>query len=229
MEGPHALARGGDTNAMATQQRSSAVYIGMWMVRLHLAQYCITGKYPTWLHRLAGLAMETADATNHGHQHGSMNSKTCHCIPCRPTMHRSIGLLIGIQATVTLFRTLANRWILWVADRLEERQRVIAASSNDNKSLPTLASSSLFHSSTETEQQQQQAGVPASATTTCSICRMDRLHPAAPSSCGHVFCWSCLIQWVSTVRPECPLCRSPCRPQDIIALYDYGLPHSSDG
>jgi peroxin-10 len=203
----------------------------MWMIRLHLAQYCITGKYPTWFHRLAGLAMETADATNHGHhQHGSMHRKTSHDINCRPTMHRSVGLLIGIQAAVTVFRTLANRWILWVADRLEERQRVMAAatSNDDKKSLPVLASSSLFHSSTETEQQQQ-AGVPVSATTTCAICRMDRLHPAAPSSCGHVFCWNCLIQWVSTVRPECPLCRSPCRPQDMIALYDYGLPHSLDG
>jgi peroxin-10 len=50
---------------------------------------------------------------------------------------------------------------------------------------------------------------------------MDRHHPAAPSSCGHVFCWNCLMQWVSTVRPQCPLCRAPCRPQDVLPLYNY--------
>lgn len=214
---------------MATQQRSSAFSIGMWMVRLHLAQYCITGNHPTWFHRLAGLSMESTESTNDQSQyhHDSMIRKTSHEIPCRPSVHRSIGLLIGMQASVTLFRTLANRWTQWAADHLEERHRVMVTSSND-KSMPVLASSSLFRSSTATESEPQPAGVPVSATTTCAICRMDRLHPAAPSSCGHVFCWNCLIQWVSTVRPECPLCRSPCRPQDMIALYDYGLPQSLD-
>ena len=55
----------------------------------------------------------------------------------------------------------------------------------------------------------------------CGICLNERVHPAAPSACGHVFCWDCVLHWVSNVRAECPLCRAETRPQDIIPLYNY--------
>ena len=55
----------------------------------------------------------------------------------------------------------------------------------------------------------------------CGICLNERVHPAAPSACGHVFCWDCVLHWVGNVRAECPLCRAPTRPQDIIPLYNY--------
>jgi hypothetical protein len=55
----------------------------------------------------------------------------------------------------------------------------------------------------------------------CGICKLPRSDPAISSNCGHVFCWKCLYQWTSTVRQECPLCRTACRPQEILALYRY--------
>lgn len=55
----------------------------------------------------------------------------------------------------------------------------------------------------------------------CGVCLNERIHPAAPTSCGHVFCWNCILHWVSNVRAECPLCRAKTRPQDIICLYNY--------
>ena len=58
----------------------------------------------------------------------------------------------------------------------------------------------------------------------CGICMNPRKHSAAPIACGHVFCWSCLHNWVATMRPECPLCRAPSRTQEIIALQSYS-PH----
>ena len=61
----------------------------------------------------------------------------------------------------------------------------------------------------------------ATSRSTCGICLQKRDSPAAPTSCGHVFCWGCIQHWVSTVRPECPLCRAPARPQDILPLYNY--------
>jgi len=61
----------------------------------------------------------------------------------------------------------------------------------------------------------------AESTSSCGICMNDRQHPAAPTSCGHVFCWGCILHWVTHVRPECPLCRSPTKPQEILALYSY--------
>jgi len=61
----------------------------------------------------------------------------------------------------------------------------------------------------------------AAASSSCGICMHDRQHPAAPTSCGHVFCWGCIVHWSTRVRPECPLCRAPAKPQDIVALYNY--------
>ncbi|KAL7529316.1 hypothetical protein ACHAXR_002900 [Thalassiosira sp. AJA248-18] len=68
---------------------------------------------------------------------------------------------------------------------------------------------------------QKQLGRRRSDTQPCGICLNERVDPAAPSVCGHVFCWNCILHWVSNVRAECPLCRAQTRPQDIIPLYNY--------
>ena len=51
----------------------------------------------------------------------------------------------------------------------------------------------------------------------CSICMNFKKFPSA-TPCGHVFCWDCIINWTMNVRKECPLCRRPCREQDVIFL-----------
>ena len=55
----------------------------------------------------------------------------------------------------------------------------------------------------------------------CSICMNDRKHPAALSGCGHIFCWSCIQHWTSTVKYKCPICRCSLKFQDVIPLYNY--------
>jgi Ring finger domain len=55
----------------------------------------------------------------------------------------------------------------------------------------------------------------------CPICKNMKSHLSIPINCGHIFCWSCLYQWTSVTRPECPLCRAPCRPQEIMPLHNY--------
>jgi peroxin-10 len=181
MEGPHA--------PVENQQRTLTA--GIWLLRLHLAYYCLTGKYPSWTHRLVGHTVE---------EDGSKR------LVSRPNKFRVVGILILAQATGTAIQTISQQLTHWWIDRSASSSSPPTPSIRFEGS-PSLAPSSLS-SSTGT-----QSG-------TCAICQQVRKHPACPSLCGHVFCWKCLQQWVST-RGECPLCRTVCRPQDILALHSY--------
>lgn len=50
----------------------------------------------------------------------------------------------------------------------------------------------------------------------CTLCLEELKDPGAPL-CGHVFCWSCIANWIRE-KPECPLCRRSALPQHILAL-----------
>jgi peroxin-10 len=50
----------------------------------------------------------------------------------------------------------------------------------------------------------------------CTLCLEELKDPAA-TSCGHVFCWACIGDWVRE-KPECPLCRREALVQHILPL-----------
>ncbi|KAK3397989.1 Pex12 amino terminal region-domain-containing protein [Sordaria brevicollis] len=50
----------------------------------------------------------------------------------------------------------------------------------------------------------------------CTLCLEELKDPAA-TQCGHVFCWSCIGDWVRE-KPECPLCRRETMVQHILPL-----------
>jgi len=170
-------------NPHALPNTSALLSIGQWILRLHLAHYCLTGRHPTLWHELLRLNVKRETPSRISDP--------------PPTTHSLVGRLIFIQAGATLTQTLARRFASYVASRRMQEQ------SQDEEDSSSAVVSSL------------------SSSQHCGICRMPRTNSAAPSSCGHVFCWKCLYQWVSTVRPECPLCRSACRPQDVLALHNY--------
>lgn len=41
---------------------------------------------------------------------------------------------------------------------------------------------------------------------TCSIC-LGLLRNPVEAACGHVFCWSCIDEWYTSNKHECPQCR----------------------
>ncbi len=50
----------------------------------------------------------------------------------------------------------------------------------------------------------------------CTLCLEELKDPAA-TQCGHVFCWTCIGDWIRE-KPECPLCRRAALVQHILPL-----------
>ena len=205
--------------------------------------------YPTFAHRLVGANIrdEVFPVTSNS----SSVPPTLGSIVANRPSYKPIAAIIFFQAVIALSKTTVEvsievahyihlcffRW------RRRRRRQLSGINSNitigDSDSLsstidaereeymdmiedrvPGISSSSCFvgvanYSSTNRQKQSGQRGHQ------CGICLNERVHPAAPTACGHVFCWNCVQHWVSNVRAECPLCRAETRPQDIIPLYNY--------
>lgn len=183
-DGPHNL-------LLVHDGSTTSISLAAWISRIHLAQYLVTGKFPTLLHRVMGL------------EHRQENQTTA--VPLQPGTHRVIALLIAIKGTVSVFRYLLKWWTMRLALYMEQRGQGIHAPTQDD----------------------DLGNDPYKITSTCAICKTTRIHPAASSSCGHVFCWPCLTHWVSSVKEACPYCRAPCRLEDILPLYSYDNASSS--
>ncbi|XP_034253219.1 peroxisome biogenesis factor 10 [Thrips palmi] len=61
------------------------------------------------------------------------------------------------------------------------------------------------NSSLEEDEPNQSSSGAGAAYYRCSLCLEPRTQDTA-APCGHVFCWSCITEWLQT-RAQCPLCR----------------------
>lgn len=50
----------------------------------------------------------------------------------------------------------------------------------------------------------------------CTLC-LEELKDPGVTTCGHVFCWSCIADWIKE-KPECPLCRQSVLSQHVLPL-----------
>ncbi|KAF9918236.1 hypothetical protein FBU30_000310 [Linnemannia zychae] len=57
----------------------------------------------------------------------------------------------------------------------------------------------------------------------CNICFDTSMSPVL-TLCGHLFCWSCLHQWLEAQyqNPTCPVCKAGCAQDQVIPIYGRG-------
>lgn len=53
----------------------------------------------------------------------------------------------------------------------------------------------------------------------CVLCLEDR-HDTSTTDCGHLFCWSCIMDWLNQ-KEECPVCREPMQKSRVIYLMNF--------
>lgn len=60
------------------------------------------------------------------------------------------------------------------------------------------------------------AWIPAGQQRKCTLC-LEAFKDPSVTTCGHVFCWSCIQDWVKE-KPECPLCRTAIQGGKVLPL-----------
>ncbi|XP_067931674.1 E3 ubiquitin-protein ligase RNF185-like [Watersipora subatra] len=63
----------------------------------------------------------------------------------------------------------------------------------------------------------------------CNIC-LDTATDSVVTFCGHLFCWPCLHQWLST-RPDrqmCPVCKAGISKDKVVPIYGRGSTNNTD-
>ena len=236
--GPHTL----HNNTGTSERLDRYARIIKWFLRLHLALFYWNGTYPTIAHRLAGAKIRDNVAP---HSHLPFSPMMGAIVANRPN-YKPIAVLIVLQALSALGQATAEalievahsfqiRFFRWRQRRRMQRQGLgdssLLSTTNLGRaeyidlieervpSKATLLSRDAIQSIAASRSKEQRQ--PKTEIQQCGICLNPRTNPAAPSACGHVFCWNCVLHWVSNVRAECPICRADTLPQDILPLCNY--------
>ncbi|XP_063703739.1 peroxisome biogenesis factor 10 [Culicoides brevitarsis] len=69
------------------------------------------------------------------------------------------------------------------------------------------------------QQKNDFSGIKSESGKTCVLC-MDVRTNVSAIRCGHLFCYDCIVDWLKT-KNECPVCRDPAKPSNVIFLRNY--------
>lgn len=89
--------------------------------------------------------------------------------------------------------------------------------------------SELFKEALEEEEEEKSRSAANAANFECNVC-LDMAKEPVVTSCGHLFCWPCLYQWlhVHSDHKECPVCKGEVTESNITPIYGRGSSQGGD-
>jgi Ring finger domain len=179
----------------------------LWIFQFHLACYCISGKYPTILHRFVKQTVVMTRVDDHRPQ------------PTQPSS--SVMPMVGAMMLCRLsyqflFHAISQPLIRYCATQrhssfLRRRRKGTFQNTITMTATPAQTGVALVGQSPRTERASHMA---------CYICQQPPLYPSCLIPCGHVFCWYCIQQWITDHDAKCPICRVQCAAKDVMYLYN---------
>lgn len=112
--------------------------------------------------------------------------------------YRTLGLITMLQVALVFMATLKQQW----------RLMSIAASATTQKATKTKVTSPQ-----QTYRNNRQHA------TKCVLC-LEQMENASATTCGHLFCWSCILDWMDQ-KEECPVCRDPIKKSRVVMLKNF--------
>jgi len=201
-----------DNDVTLFSQRTSTNLL-KYLLRLHLALFFFNSKYVSILHRLTGIRYRRSTSLeNSAIESSKVNRPSYTFIASLIVLEGILGLSeITAKLSIQGWEMLWNCW---------SRRRRNAVDQQQCGSMEVILNN--FVPSMTTSSPQERKHTDVSRSSPCGICLSICESPAgAATNCGHVFCWKCILHWTMNVRPECPLCRKKCAPQDVMALYNW--------
>jgi len=86
------------------------------------------------------------------------------------------------------------------------------------------SSTIISHQNDQEEEEEEKKGNKNSVI--CVLCYDTLTNPSITSSCGHLFCWDCIMRWLNrssnqSSSSSCPICRSDISINSIIKLHNF--------
>ncbi|KNE68057.1 hypothetical protein AMAG_13230 [Allomyces macrogynus ATCC 38327] len=158
------------------------------LLPLHLAVFYFTGAYYTLAKRISGIRYLSLTKPTDEQANFS---------------YAPLGRLLLVQILTTGGLAAWRAWRAW------RRGRAVAKAVLDDSAPLPQGEEKVASAVTTTV-------LPYESTGDCVLCMCPRdVSTAGP--CGHLFCWSCVCEWLKE-KPECPLCRTPCFHRDLICV-----------
>ena len=222
--GPHDLPPNSNGATLA-QTPVSGFSWGYWLVRLQIAYHCLGGRLYIWL---PNSTVQTKSSTQSPSSPLSSSTEQRLRSPPDSQSVRVLGLLILAHAAGEFVRFLTRFNIQWAVRWYVHPQPPSSNTIHSEANCEDLASTAATHRTQDDlpPSSLSAKGSSSAPAVLCSICQEPRKHPSCFVRCGHVFCWRCLQQWVAS-KTECPVCRTSCRPQDILPLQNYVPLHAA--